>query len=61
MTAGGSASDAGVETAQFAVGYDARSKEIDELRMDNADKDKRIDALEQKMAEILARLDKSHA
>lgn len=37
----------------------SQSKEIDALKKDNADKDKRIDALEQKMAEILAKLDKN--
>ena len=46
---------------QMAKVIDAQSKEIDELKKDNADKDKRIDALEQKMTEILARLDKSQA
>ena len=44
---------------QMAKVIDAQSKEIDELKKDNADKDKRIDALEQKMTEILAKLDKS--
>ena len=44
---------------QMAKAIDAQSKEIDELKKDNADKDKRIDALEQKMTEILAKLDSS--
>ena len=44
---------------QMAKVIDAQSKEIDELKKDNADKDKRIDALEQKMTEILAKLDSS--
>ena len=44
---------------QMAKVIDAQSKEIDKLKKDNADKDKRIDALEQKMTEILAKLDKS--
>ena len=46
---------------QMAKVIDAQSKEIDELKKDNADKDKRIDALEQKMTEILAKLDSSKA
>lgn len=41
--------------------FNTQAKEIEALKQDNADKDKRIDALEQKMAEILARLDKSQA
>ena len=44
---------------QMAKVIDAQSKGTDELKKDNADKDKRIDALEQKMTEILAKLDKS--
>ena len=44
---------------QMAKVIDAQSKEIDELKKDNADKDKRIDALEQKMTEILDKLDSS--
>mgnify|MGYP000320308118 CR=1 FL=1 len=38
---------------QMAKVIDAQSKEIDALKKDNADKDKRIDALEQKVNEIL--------
>ena len=55
---GGSGHHALTKT-QMAKVIDAQSKEIDELKKDNADKDKRIDALEQKMTEILAKLDKS--
>ena len=55
---GGSGHHALTKT-QMAKVIDAQSKEIDELQKDNADKDKRIDALEQKMTEILAKLDKS--
>ena len=55
---GGSGHHALTKT-QMAKVIDAQSKEIDELKKDNADKDKRIDALEQKMREILAKLDKS--
>ena len=55
---GGSSHHALTKT-QMAKVIDAQSKEIDELKKDNADKDKRIDALEQKMTEILAKLDKS--
>ena len=40
---------------------DAQSKEIDALKKDNADKDKRIDALEQKVNEILAKVEKDKA
>ena len=46
---------------QMAKVINTQAKEIEALKQDNADKDKRIDALEQKMAEILARLDKSQA
>ena len=55
---GGSGHHALTKT-QMAKVIDAQSKEIDELKKDNADKDKRIDALEQKMTEILAKLDKN--
>ena len=55
---GGSGHHALTKT-QMAKVIDAQSKEIDELKKDNADKDKRIDALEQKMTEILAKLDSS--
>ena len=44
---------------EMAKVINSQSKEIDALKKDNADKDKRIDALEQKMAEILAKLDKN--
>ena len=57
---GGSGHHALTKT-QMAKVIDAQSKEIDELKKDNADKDKRIDALEQKMTEILAKLDSSKA
>ena len=46
---------------QMAKVIDAQSKEIDALKKDNADKDKRIDALEQKVNEILAKVEKDKA
>ena len=57
---GGSGHHALTKT-QMAKVINTQAKEIEALKQDNADKDKRIDALEQKMAEILARLDKSQA
>ena len=55
---GGAGREAMSRTEMTKV-INSQSKEIDALKKDNADKDKRIDALEQKMAEILAKLDKN--
>lgn len=55
---GGAGREAMSKTEMVKV-INSQSKEIDALKKDNADKDKRIDALEQKMAEILAKLDKN--
>ena len=57
---GGSGHHALTKT-QMAKVIDAQSKEIDALKKDNADKDKRIDALEQKVNEILAKVEKDKA
>ena len=55
----GSAGHQAMSKTEMAKVINSQSKEIDALKKDNADKDKRIDALEQKMAEILAKLDKN--
>lgn len=55
----GSAGREAMSRTEMAKVINSQSKEIDALKKDNADKDKRIDALEQKMAEILAKLDKN--
>lgn len=55
----GSAGREAMSKTEMAKVINSQSKEIDALKKDNADKDKRIDALEQKMAEILAKLDKN--
>ena len=55
---GGAGREAMSRTEMTKV-INSQSKEIDALKKDNADKDKRIDALEQKIAEILAKLDKN--
>ena len=55
----GSAGRQAMSKTEMAKVINSQSKEIDALKKDNADKDKRIDALEQKMAEILAKLDKN--
>ena len=55
---GGAGREAMFRTEMTKV-INSQSKEIDALKKDNADKDKRIDALEQKIAEILAKLDKN--
>mgnify|MGYP000247171230 CR=1 FL=1 len=55
----GSAGHQAMSKTEMAKVISSQSKEIDALKKDNADKDKRIDALEQKMAEILAKLDKN--
>ena len=55
----GGAGHEAMSKTEMAKVINSQSKEIDALKKDNADKDKRIDALEQKMAEILAKLDKS--
>ena len=55
----GSAGHQAMSKTEMAKVISCQSKEIDALKKDNADKDKRIDALEQKMAEILAKLDKN--
>ena len=55
----GSAGRQAMSKTEMAKVINTQSKEIDALKKDNADKDKRIDALEQKMAEILAKLDKN--
>ena len=55
----GSAGHQAMSKTEMAKVINNQSKEIDALKKDNADKDKRIDALEQKMAEILAKLDKN--
>ena len=55
----GGAGREAMSKTEMAKVINSQSKEIDALRKDNADKDKRIDALEQKMAEILAKLDKN--
>ncbi|WP_418461393.1 YadA-like family protein [Dialister succinatiphilus] len=55
----GSADRQAMSKTEMAKVINSQSKEIDALKKDNADKDKRIDALEQKMAEILAKLDKN--
>lgn len=46
---------------QMAKVINEQSKEIDTLKKENADKDKRIDALEQKVNEILAKVEKDKA
>lgn len=55
----GGAGREAMSKTEMAKVINSQSKEIDALKKDNADKDKRIDALEQKMAEILAKLDKN--
>ncbi|WP_273186882.1 YadA-like family protein [Dialister succinatiphilus] len=55
----GGAGREAMSRTEMAKVINRQSKEIDALKKDNADKDKRIDALEQKMAEILAKLDKN--
>lgn len=55
----GGAGHEAMSKTEMAKVINSQSKEIDALKKDNADKDKRIDALEQKMAEILAKLDKN--
>ena len=55
----GGAGREAMSKTEMAKVIKSQSKEIDALKKDNADKDKRIDALEQKMAEILAKLDKN--
>lgn len=55
----GGAGREAMSRTEMAKVINSQSKEIDALKKDNADKDKRIDALEQKMAEILAKLDKN--
>ena len=55
----GGAGREAMSRTEMAKVIKSQSKEIDALKKDNADKDKRIDALEQKMAEILAKLDKN--
>lgn len=55
----GSAGHQAMSKTEMAKVINSQFKEIDALKKDNADKDKRIDALEQKMAEILAKLDKN--
>lgn len=55
----GSAGRQAMSKTEMEKVINSQSKEIDALKKDNADKDKRIDALEQKMAEILAKLDKN--
>lgn len=55
----GGAGREAMSKTEMAKVINSQSKEIDSLKKDNADKDKRIDALEQKMAEILAKLDKN--
>lgn len=55
----GSAGHQAMSKTEMAKVINSQSKEIDALKKDNADKDKRIDVLEQKMAEILAKLDKN--
>lgn len=55
----GSAGHQAMSKTEMAKVINSQSKEIDALKKDNADKDKRIDALEQKMAEILTKLDKN--
>lgn len=55
----GGAGREAMSKTEMAKVINSQSKEIDALKKNNADKDKRIDALEQKMAEILAKLDKN--
>lgn len=55
----GGAGHEAMSKTEMAKVINSQSKEIDALKKDNADKDKRIDVLEQKMAEILAKLDKN--
>lgn len=55
----GGAGREAMSRTEMAKVINSQSKEIDALKKDNADKDKRIDALEQKMTEILAKLDKN--
>ena len=55
----GGAGREAMSKTEMAKVINSQSKEIDALKKDNADKDKRIDTLEQKMAEILAKLDKN--
>ena len=55
----GGAGREAMSKTEMAKVINSQSKEIDALKKDNADKDKRIDALEQKMVEILAKLDKN--
>ena len=55
----GGAGREAMSKTEMAKVINSQSKEIDALKKDNADKDKRIDALEQKMAEILVKLDKN--
>ena len=55
----GGAGHEAMSKTEMAKVINNQSKEIDALKKDNADKNKRIDALEQKMAEILAKLDKN--
>ncbi|WP_303229730.1 YadA C-terminal domain-containing protein [uncultured Dialister sp.] len=55
----GGAGHEAMSKTEMAKVINSQSKEIDALKKDNADKDKRIDALEQKMAEILAKLNKN--
>lgn len=57
---GGSGHHALTKT-QMAKVINEQSQEIDTLKKDNADKDKRIDALEQKVNEILAKVEKDKA
>ena len=57
---GGSGHHALTKT-QMAKVINEQSKEIDTLKKENADKDKRIDALEQKVNEILAKVEKDKA
>ena len=55
----GSSGHQAMSKTEMAKVINSQSKEIDALKKDNEDKDKRINALEQKMAEVLAKLDKS--
>lgn len=57
---GGSGHHALTKT-QMAKVINEQSQEIDTLKKENADKDKRIDALEQKVNEILAKVEKDKA
>lgn len=55
----GSSGHQAMSKTEMAKVINSQSKEIDALKKDNEDKDKRINALEQKMAEVLAKLDKN--